>query len=232
MTTASRTRRGSPGACVFLLLLHGRDDCLWLHCEISCDCFEQVASCCWPLVLPRAAWLRRRRRTPASIATPLARSPLEVTAETVQPGHPRAEGPHLRQLPWWRSHSDDPDSHEPQGRMERQDRSQADSRSCAEPAIPMRPTCGSTIPSLRTDQLSQYHTSVHGKLLREGRYKVAVCTDCHSVHDLRPPSDPRSTVHPAQRGQDLLALPRRRGVHEGVLHSHRPVRKVQHQRAP
>jgi predicted CXXCH cytochrome family protein len=51
-------------------------------------------------------------------------------------------------------------------------------------------------PSLRTDQLSQYHTSVHGKRLAAGDTKVAVCIDCHSVHDIRPPSDPRSTVYP------------------------------------
>ena len=51
-------------------------------------------------------------------------------------------------------------------------------------------------PSLRTDQLSQYHTSVHGKRFAAGDTKVAVCTDCHSVHDLRAPSDPRSTVNP------------------------------------
>jgi len=51
-------------------------------------------------------------------------------------------------------------------------------------------------PSLRTDQLAQYHTSVHGKRWAAGDTKVAVCTDCHSVHDLRAPSDPRSTVNP------------------------------------
>jgi len=51
-------------------------------------------------------------------------------------------------------------------------------------------------PSLRTDQLSQYKTSVHGKLFAKGDTKVAVCTDCHSVHDLRPASDTRSKVHP------------------------------------
>ena len=51
-------------------------------------------------------------------------------------------------------------------------------------------------PSVRTDQLSQYHTSVHGKRLAAGDTKVAVCTDCHSVHDLRAPTDPRSTVYP------------------------------------
>ena len=51
-------------------------------------------------------------------------------------------------------------------------------------------------PSLRTDQLSEYHTSMHGKQLAAGNTKVAVCTDCHSVHDIRPPNDNRSTVYP------------------------------------
>jgi nitrate/TMAO reductase-like tetraheme cytochrome c subunit len=51
-------------------------------------------------------------------------------------------------------------------------------------------------PSLRTDQLAQYKTSVHGQRLAQGDDKVAVCTDCHSVHDIRPASDPRSSVHP------------------------------------
>jgi Cytochrome c3 len=51
-------------------------------------------------------------------------------------------------------------------------------------------------PSLRTDQLDQYHASVHGKRLAAGDAKVAVCTDCHSVHDLRAPSDPQATVNP------------------------------------
>jgi len=37
---------------------------------------------------------------------------------------------------------------------------------------------------------------VHGKRLAAGDTKVAVCTDCHSVHDLRAPSDPSSTVNP------------------------------------
>ena len=50
-------------------------------------------------------------------------------------------------------------------------------------------------PSLRTDQLAQYHTSVHGMKFSKGDAHVAVCTDCHGVHDIRPASDPRSTVH-------------------------------------
>jgi len=56
-------------------------------------------------------------------------------------------------------------------------------------------------PSLRTDQLSQYRTSVHGKLFAKGDTKVAVCVDCHSVHGLRPASDTRSKVHPLNIAQ-------------------------------
>lgn len=51
-------------------------------------------------------------------------------------------------------------------------------------------------PSLRTDQFAQYQTSVHGQRLAKGDNKVAVCTDCHGVHGLRPASDTRSKVHP------------------------------------
>jgi hypothetical protein len=51
-------------------------------------------------------------------------------------------------------------------------------------------------PSLRTDQLTQYRTSVHGMKLAKGDQRVAVCTDCHGVHSIRPASDPRSSVHP------------------------------------
>src|SRR5215467_13131640 len=56
-------------------------------------------------------------------------------------------------------------------------------------------------PSLRTDQLSQYRTSVHGKLFVKGDTKVAVCIDCHGVHGLRPASDTRSNVHPLNIAQ-------------------------------
>lgn len=56
-------------------------------------------------------------------------------------------------------------------------------------------------PSLRTDQLSQYQTSVHGKRLAQGDANVAVCTDCHGLHGIRPPNDTRSTVHPTNVAQ-------------------------------
>jgi len=51
-------------------------------------------------------------------------------------------------------------------------------------------------PSLRTDQLPQYLTSVHGKKLAQGDEKVAVCTDCHGLHGIRAISDTQSSVHP------------------------------------
>lgn len=51
-------------------------------------------------------------------------------------------------------------------------------------------------PSVRTDQFSQYQTSVHGKKLAQGDTKVAVCVDCHGVHDIQPPNDPRAKVYP------------------------------------
>ncbi|HXY13667.1 MAG TPA: cytochrome c3 family protein [Terriglobales bacterium] len=56
-------------------------------------------------------------------------------------------------------------------------------------------------PSLRTDQLAQYKTSVHGKRLAQGDSKVAVCIDCHGVHDLRPANDLRSKVSPLNVAQ-------------------------------
>ena len=56
-------------------------------------------------------------------------------------------------------------------------------------------------PSLRTDQYSQYKTSVHGKLHAKGDLKTAVCTDCHGVHDVQAPSDQRSRVHPLNVAQ-------------------------------
>ncbi len=52
-------------------------------------------------------------------------------------------------------------------------------------------------PSLRVDQVAEYATSVHGRRLRElADPKVATCTSCHPAHEIRPPSDPQSSVYP------------------------------------
>lgn len=52
-------------------------------------------------------------------------------------------------------------------------------------------------PSLPTDQLAQYGTSVHGQRLAKGDTKVATCVSCHGVHGIRPPEDAASPVHAA-----------------------------------
>jgi predicted CXXCH cytochrome family protein len=53
-------------------------------------------------------------------------------------------------------------------------------------------------PSLRVDQEREYYTSVHGHLLKEkGETRVATCISCHSVHGIRSPTDPLSSVYPA-----------------------------------
>lgn len=52
-------------------------------------------------------------------------------------------------------------------------------------------------PALRVDQVAEYATSVHGRRLRElNDPNVAVCVSCHPAHSIRPPSDPKSSVHP------------------------------------
>lgn len=48
----------------------------------------------------------------------------------------------------------------------------------------------------RVDQLVLYKTSVHGKRLAQGDNAVAVCIDCHSVHDIREVKDVLSPVYP------------------------------------
>lgn len=60
-------------------------------------------------------------------------------------------------------------------------------------------------PSLRVDQAAEYTTSVHGRRLAGGDTKVAVCSSCHQPHAIRPPSDPRSGVHPLKVAETCAA---------------------------
>ncbi|NHZ71475.1 MAG: hypothetical protein GWP17_00080 [Aquificales bacterium] len=51
--------------------------------------------------------------------------------------------------------------------------------------------------NLPTDQYVKYIDSVHGKKLQdEGDTKVALCTDCHGIHDIKKASDPTAAVYP------------------------------------
>ncbi|MGZ8428861.1 MAG: cytochrome c3 family protein [Candidatus Deferrimicrobiaceae bacterium] len=50
--------------------------------------------------------------------------------------------------------------------------------------------------NLRTDQLAEYRTSRHGRLLYEKNdTRVALCTSCHGKHEIRRKSDTNSTVY-------------------------------------
>jgi hypothetical protein len=52
--------------------------------------------------------------------------------------------------------------------------------------------------NLPTDQYAKYFSSVHGqRLAASGDTVVAICTDCHGVHDISKISDPTARVYPA-----------------------------------
>lgn len=48
---------------------------------------------------------------------------------------------------------------------------------------------------LPVDQYALYQTSAHGRKLKEGDTRVAVCIDCHGSHDILAPADPSSRVY-------------------------------------
>jgi len=45
-------------------------------------------------------------------------------------------------------------------------------------------------------ELSTYNDGVHGKALSRGDKDAPSCNDCHREHDILPPNDPRSSLHP------------------------------------
>ncbi|MGB8960297.1 MAG: cytochrome c3 family protein [Candidatus Aminicenantales bacterium] len=50
---------------------------------------------------------------------------------------------------------------------------------------------------LLTSRLKTYAASYHGMASRSGETRVANCASCHGHHDIRPSTDPRSSVNPA-----------------------------------
>jgi len=46
----------------------------------------------------------------------------------------------------------------------------------------------------RAQPFSAYQQSVHGRAVANGVKKAAVCTDCHSAHEIRGPADPKSSI--------------------------------------
>jgi cytochrome b subunit of formate dehydrogenase len=80
----------------------------------------------------------------------------------------------------------------------------------AEPASPVfaanlpGETCGRCHGDARLNEkfglpatVAAFRDSFHGLALRTGKVTVANCASCHGVHDIRPSSDPRSHVSPA-----------------------------------
>ncbi len=51
-------------------------------------------------------------------------------------------------------------------------------------------------PSVATDQLDKYWTSIHGQLNEQGDAQAATCVSCHSVHSIQPAKIPSSSVYP------------------------------------
>ncbi|MBM3328287.1 MAG: hypothetical protein FJY67_02280 [Calditrichaeota bacterium] len=47
------------------------------------------------------------------------------------------------------------------------------------------------------NRLLTYKNSYHGIAVKFGRAEAADCASCHSAHSIRPSSDPRSSIHPA-----------------------------------
>ncbi|HMA53339.1 MAG TPA: cytochrome c3 family protein [Acidobacteriota bacterium] len=50
---------------------------------------------------------------------------------------------------------------------------------------------------LLTSRLKTYAASYHGMASKSGETRVANCASCHGHHDIRPSTDPRSSVNPA-----------------------------------
>jgi predicted CXXCH cytochrome family protein len=53
-------------------------------------------------------------------------------------------------------------------------------------------------PTIRVDQVQEYYTSVHGKLLRRGDQRVATCISCHDVHSIRAIKDQQAWTYPVK----------------------------------
>jgi len=148
------------------------------------------------LVLLTSAALRAETKNSCLDCHQYLPEPLGVTAETFSQDIHAQKG-----LTCAACHGGDPNSDDPEkamsraakwkGKIERRQIPQL-CGSCHSDAAFMK----SYNPTLRVDQLQQYKTSVHGKQWAAGDDKVAVCTDCHGVHNLRSPSDSRSSVYP------------------------------------
>lgn len=77
-------------------------------------------------------------------------------------------------------------------------------------------------PDAKTDQVARFSSSVHGRQPQEvGGPEAVSCISCHPRHQMRPASDPRSSLHPAQLVETCGAChnEQRKGMRRGVHHA-------------
>ena len=139
---------------------------------------------------PRAGRHEHLRQLPR-----LGRPGAAVHRRAMEGERPRPGRHWMRQVPWRRSDvRQGHGGHEPGARLRGRAGPAGDGRVCG--------TCHSDVDQMRayqipTDQYAKYKTSVHGQQLLHGqRHQVAICTDCHGVHDVKKASDPTSKVYP------------------------------------
>jgi cytochrome b subunit of formate dehydrogenase len=51
----------------------------------------------------------------------------------------------------------------------------------------------------------EYITSIHGQALTRGNWQAPVCTDCHGIHTIKAPTDPKSSVNPQNLARSTCA---------------------------
>lgn len=54
---------------------------------------------------------------------------------------------------------------------------------------------------ISADKIGTFINSLHGIAVGFGSAAAATCSSCHGIHDIRPASDPKSSVHPANLRQ-------------------------------
>ena len=100
-------------------------------------------------------------------------------------------------------HGGDPSNFDPQGAMSRMKGFIGKPKHQAIPQLCGKCHSNATYmkkfnPTIRVDQVQEYYTSIHGKLLREGDQKVATCIGCHSVHNMRAIKDQQAWTYPVK----------------------------------
>ena len=230
----ARTKAWITGLGNLCSCLRDRYECLWLPCEISSG-GSLAARSAWLAGFTRARGmpgLRASRELLPGLPLRAARAACGVTQEKFSQDIHAQKGLTCTSCHGGDASSYDPDrGHEPQGGLEGQDRSQADSA-----VVRILPLESDLYAAVQSQPAHRPVGPVPHQRARQapGRRRHQGCRLHRLPQRPRYPAAQRSPFHreSRQRGQDLLALPLRRGLHEAVRHPHRSVCQVQHQRPP